>query len=295
MTTLPMEWGKAICHICGARDGEPVHYQGRPLIKGQFGYEVHPIVCNCGLVYLNPRWSTADYDIFYQQLYDDLYRLEIKPDYGIDGVLKNMAQVWERAAPYFKQPPVNILDAGCGSGHGLRYLGEKIPGAKLAGIEASPECCRTLREEIGVEVVDSDLNGGWTKRCKGQFDFIVMRHVVEHLLDPLITLTRIKNSLSSQGLIYIAVPDMMHPRTVLRDYDKWWEYWFRAVHPYYYCRETLFTTLKMTGLHPLGWGEENEEIWLIAATGPQQGYTVDSQLRLKQLQLLQKLIPQELP
>jgi 2-polyprenyl-3-methyl-5-hydroxy-6-metoxy-1,4-benzoquinol methylase len=200
-----------------------------------------------------------------------------------------MSQVWERAVPHFRQPPVNILDAGCGSGHGLRYLGARIPGAKLAGIEASPECCRTLHEEIGAEVIDSDLNGGWTKHCKGRFDFIVMRHVVEHLLEPLATLPRIRDSLSPQGLIYIAVPDMMHPRTKLRDYDQWREYWFRAVHPYYYCRETLFTTLNMTGLHPLVWGEENEEIWLMAAAGPQQRHTVDPQLRVKQIQLLQEL------
>lgn len=286
-----IEWEKATCHICGAQTGVPVPYKGQALVSGQFGYEVHPIVCNCGLVYLNPRWNAATYDTFYQQFYDDLYRLEVKPDYGIEGVIRHMAQVWERAAPHFKQPPVNILDAGCGSGHGLRYLGGKIPGASLAGIEASPECCRTLREEIKAEVVDSDLNGEWTQRCRGRFDFIVMRHVVEHLLDPLTSLARIRDSLSPHGLIYIAVPDMMHPRTVLRDYVKWWEYWFRAVHPYYYCRETLFPTLYVAGLHALAWGEENEEIWVMAAAGPQQEQMVDPQLRIRQTQLLRELIP----
>ncbi|HFQ81519.1 MAG TPA: class I SAM-dependent methyltransferase [Desulfobacterales bacterium] len=294
MTTLPIKWEKAACHICGRQANEPVTYRGQALISGQFGYEIHPVICDCGLIYLNPRWTATTYDTFYQQFYDDLYRLEIKPDYGIEGVVKHMVQVWERAVCQFKKPPLNILDIGCGSGHGLRYLGERIPEAALAGIEASPECRRTLRSKIGAEVIDADINGNWPQRCQGRFDFIVMRHVAEHMLAPVVSLRRIREALSPQGLIYIAVPDMMHPRTVLRDYDKWWEYWFRAVHPYYYCRETLFFTLSMAGLTPVSWGEENEEIWVMAAATPRQEQKINAQLRDKQIHLLKELIPQEL-
>ena len=36
------------------------------------------------------NFTTKDYNIFYTNLYDNLYRLETKTDYGIDGVVKNM-------------------------------------------------------------------------------------------------------------------------------------------------------------------------------------------------------------
>jgi SAM-dependent methyltransferase len=287
-----MEWEPVSCHLCGAWMGEPLRLHGQPLVTGQFGYEIHPVLCGCGLVYLNPRWTAATYTDFYTRQYDDLYRLETKPDYGIAGVRKNMVEVWERIRPHLPDPNGirNVLDAGCGSGHGLAYLGEQLPGVRLCGIEASPECCRSLVEEVGAELLDSDIDGPWGGKNQGRFDLIVMRHVVEHFLTPVETLQRLRSTLAPGGCIYIAVPDMMHPRTVLRDYDKWWEYWFRAVHPYYYCRETLFATLALAGLKPVAWGEEKEEVWCLATAGA-MAVDLRPELRPEQLQLLRRLLP----
>jgi len=238
---------------------------------------------------LSPRWSPADYAWFYRHEYDALYRLETKPDYGVEGVRRNMAEVWERTRPHLPSPQ-RILDAGCGSGYGLAFLGGQLPGAELFGIEASPECRRILEEEVGATVVDSDLDGEWTGRFTEFFDLIIMRHVVGHLLDPVTTLAAIAGTVAGDGAVYIAVPDMMHPRTVLRDYDKWWEYWFRAVHPFYYCRETLFFLLEKAGLAPFAWGEENEEVWCLARPGS-SGFRLAGDLRERQLALLQRLLP----
>ena len=116
--------------------------------------------------------------------------------------------------------------------------------------------------------------------------------MAEHFLTPVETLQRLRRALAADGLMYIAVPDMMHPRTVLRDYDKWWEYWFRAVHPYYYSRETLFATLARAGLAPHVWGEENEEVWCLAGAGPQaMEHCHDQELRARQAELLNRLLP----
>lgn len=285
-------WEEVVCHLCGARNGDPIHLRGTPLTIGQFGYEIHPVLCRCGLVFLNPRWSGPTYAKFYTGQYDDLYRLETKPDYGIEGVRRNMAEVWARVTTNLPSARriKTILDAGCGSGYGLQYLKEQVPQAVICGIEASLECCRTLQEEVGAELLDKDLEGAWLAKNQGRFDLIVTRHVVEHFLTPVSMLEQLRSTLAPGGSIYIAVPDMMHPRTVLRDYDKWWEYWFRAVHPYYYCRETLFATLSLAGLIPLAWGEEKEEVWCLAAAG-EQSFKLSSNLQARQLQLLRQLLP----
>lgn len=277
------------CPLCGMEGGEKIMLAGAPLVRGQFGFEIHPVICDCGLVRLDPRWSGERYGRFYQEEYDALYRLETKPDYGIEGVRRNMAEVWKRVRPHIPAPRT-VLDAGCGSGHGLAYLADEIPGVRLFGIEASPECRAILAGEVGAEVIDHDLDGGWSERFAGRFDLIVMRHVVEHLLDPVASLSRIMRGLSETGAIYIAVPDMMHPRTVLRDYDKWWEYWFRAVHPFYYCRETLFALLEKAGLAPFAFGEENEEVWCLVRPGS-TGFRLPGDLRTRQLALLARLLP----
>jgi SAM-dependent methyltransferase len=155
------------------------------------------------------------------------------------------------------------LDAGCGPGYGLEYLKSLMPDVTLFGIEASPDARYVLEKNVGATILDSDLDGDWHINSEGQFDVIILRHVVEHILDPVKTLSNLKKTLSAEGFMYIAVPDMMHPRTILRDYTDWWEYWFRNVHAYYYCKETLFGTLFMAGLEAISFKEENEEVWCI--------------------------------
>ena len=287
-----INWENARCHLCDSLSPpDPILLYGKPLTKGQFGYEIHPVICECGLVYLNPRWTPETYAEFYKNYYDELYRLELKPDYGISGVRKNMRQVWERTEPRMisKDKIKNIIDIGCGSGYGLQYLREQVPHSNIFGIEASPDCCATLQNVINAKLVDVDIDGPWVEQYQNQFDLIVMRHVVEHLLTPVDTLKRIKSALAPEGTIYVAVPDMMHPRTILRDYDKWWEYYFRAVHPYYYSRDTLFATLKLAGLYPYAFGQENEEVWCLLASG-ECHVPISDDIYLQQVGILKKYL-----
>ena len=288
-----INWEKANCHICSSQSSpEPLRLYGRPLTTGQFGYQINPVICQCGLVYLNPRWTSQTYDYFYKHYYDELYRLELKPDYGIQGVINNMVQVWKRT----KHNPITnkistILDIGCGSGYGLNYLKKKVPEASIFGIEASPDCCDIFRNKISGILIDTDINGPWADNYKGYFNFIIMRHVAEHLLTPVDSFKRIKKALAPNGIIYMAVPDMMHPRTVLRDYNKWWEYYFRAVHPYYYSKDTFFATLRAAGLYPCAYGEENEELWCLVSH-KDHGIGFSKNIYKKQKEILKKYLPQ---
>lgn len=284
-------WEEVNCHLCGGQGRiAPILLHGKPLVQGQFGYEIHPVICECGLVFLNPRWTKETYAKFYEYYYDSLYRLELKPDYGIAGVKRNMAEIWERIRGDVGDGVRNVLDIGCGSGHGLSYLREQMPNIAIFGVEASPYCQRILTEEVGAVLLGEDLEGQWLSENRGKFDLIIMRHVVEHLLNPVEELKKIRMLLAPGGAIYIAVPDMMHPRTVLRDYEYWWEYYFRAVHPYYYCRETLFKTLKMAGLYPKKWDEVNEEVWCLVNT-EEVAMVFEGDLYARQMAILRHYLP----
>lgn len=274
-------------------EGELILLFGKPLEKGQFGYELHPRIYPSGLVMLNPRWTSETYDLFYSRYYDELYRLDYKADYGKAGIINHMKQIWERIKSSFENKKnVRILDAGSGPGYGLKWLKQEMPNIKLHGIEASADACRILQDEVGAKLIDTDIDGEWTDRFEGYFDLIIMRHVVEHLVNPVDTLYKLANTLSSGGMIYIAVPDMMHPRTILRDYDLWWEYWFRPVHPYYYSKDTLFATLSMTGFYPILYGEDNEEVWCLVCSDKKFQHVPYNAEELydKQNQLLNKLL-----
>lgn len=292
---MNIQWEDVKCYICHSKTPpEPILLRGKPLVDGQFGYSVHPVICKgCGFVYLSPRWNKRDYDKFYANYYDELYRLEIKPDYGIAGVLFNMKEIWGRIKDKIETDKVkNILDTGCGFGYGLKYLREQIPGSRIYGIESSSNCCKVLQsKKIDATLITTDFDSDWTKDYKGKMDLIILRHTVEHMLEPVKTLKKLSSVLSKNGVIYIAVPDMMRPRLKLKDYDKWWEYCFRPVHVYYFSMETLFKTLDLAGLEVIEFGGENEEIWYLAKDKIKQinAYNFTSVYK-KQMQVLRKYL-----
>lgn len=259
---MNIKWEKVPCYLCGNNNNFlPIEVNGERIVAGQFGYAVFPVICECGLVMLNPRWSKKDYNIFYQNFYDDLYRLDIKPDYGKEGVIQNMKVIWNRISHLLDTTTqLEILDAGAGSGAGFSYLREVCNRAKFSAIESSKESIKSLAQ-YGATVISDDLESDWSEQYKGEFDLIILRHVVEHFLDPVEALSHIKKALSPRGILYLATPDMMRPRIKLRDYDLWWEYWFRVVHTYYFSNETLLATAARAGLKHVIIENENEEIW----------------------------------
>jgi 2-polyprenyl-3-methyl-5-hydroxy-6-metoxy-1,4-benzoquinol methylase len=278
----------AKCYLCDDGLSHPLKSNGKEITDGQFGYAVHPVICDCGLVYLNPRWSKEDYDIFYSYYYDELYRLEAKPDYRIVGVIKNMEIIWERIKDCIPMSTKHILDIGCGSGHGLKLLRDKIQGSMVYGIESSPECCETLQsEEIGGVLASTDVDSNWDDEFVNKFDLIVMRHVVEHFLNPIESLKKISKTLTDDGFVYIATPNMMEPRVVLRDYDNWIEYWFRVVHTYYYSKETLFKTLLIENMYPVQYGETENEIWCLLSK-KEHYLKISQNIFNKQIEILNK-------
>jgi len=88
-----------------------------------------------------------------------------------------------------------------------------------------------------------------------------MRHVLEHLLDPITTLEKIKYVLKDNGRLYISVPDMFNPINPLNGY------FFRAVHLYYFCQETLLSTIHKAGLKPVEFKSDRNELWGVFENG----------------------------
>jgi len=292
-------WESVECLLCHSETkARPIFVKNKPLVNGQFGYAVHPVICQCGLVYLSPRWSKKDYDIFYQQYYDELYRLEIKPDYGKSGVIAHMETIWLRIKNIVREINVNnILDIGCGFGYGLKYLQKQLPNTQLFGIEASKDCCQKIQsKEIGATLISSDFDSEWVINYKNSMDLIILRHVVQHMLNPVETLSKIRETLTSNGLIYISTLNMMCPRVKLRDYKNWWEYYYRIPHTYYFSKETLFKVLEKANLYPLIYEKNDaEEVWCLATTDKsKQACISDSNIYEKQIKILKRYLgPQE--
>ncbi len=186
---------------------------------------------------------------------------------------------------------MNILDVGCGYGLGLKYLKEQLPNASLYGIEASPDGIKSMQSiKIGATLITDDFDSPWENKYENKMDLIILRHVFEHLLDPIESLNKLRKSLKPTGLIYFAVPDMIDIRTNLRDYDYWWEYIFRSVHTYYYSIDTFIKTLEIGGLFPVLYAEEKEEIWCLTGQIESIPFVFKNTYK-KQMEILEKLLP----
>jgi SAM-dependent methyltransferase len=114
-------------------------------------------------------------------------------------------------------------------------------GNEYYAIEPSVEYKSEI-EKKGITFISNDVDADWDKSYDGYFDLIIMRHVLEHFSRPDVVLEKIKKVLSPEGLVYIAVPDSLHPRPPFTD-D-----FIRVVHTYYFNKPSLSNLLHKSGL-----------------------------------------------
>ncbi len=242
------EFESVPCVIC--RDSE----LKRIADKGEFGWKTYVSICrNCGLVFLSPRWTEADYKRFYLDEYDQVLRSDAGKVEEKEA--RKAKIVWQRIRDRIPQKTKKVLDIGCGMGKALELFREVLPEAKLYAIEPSERFQKRVREVIGAEIIGTDVDSDWFRAHENQFDLIVMRHVIEHLLDPVAALQKISRTLSPNGILYIATPDMMHPDGSLTGF------WYRSVHTYYYSKIPMQRIAAKAELEPLVLQSEKAELW----------------------------------
>jgi len=106
-----------------------------------------------------------------------------------------------------------ILDVGCGVGTLARAIRSEWP-AQVVGITHTPEEAEQGRDVLEPAIV-ADLNV-FDPTSLGQFDCIVCSHVLEHLVDPLNVLARLRPCLSPQGRLIVALPNVLFWRQRLQ-------------------------------------------------------------------------------
>lgn len=138
-----------------------------------------------------PRLSALRYSLEHDQV--------LVGKYGRNRIFVDLASQGKR-----------ILELGCSDGFISRHLTER--GCLVTGVEIDSEAAQRARQWCE-KVVNHDLNDlAWMQQVGGNFDTILCGDVLEHLVQPEITLRHLHRLLSPGGRVIICLPNIAHIR-----------------------------------------------------------------------------------
>jgi len=112
-------------------------------------------------------------------------------------------RVSEFALAWLNHPTApSVLDVG--SGLCVFLYGMKAAGWTCTALDPDERAARHARETVGVHAVGADF---MTAENLGRYDLVTFNKVLEHIKDPIATLSRAASCLNPGGLVYVELPD----------------------------------------------------------------------------------------
>lgn len=139
-----------------------------------------------------------------------------------------------------------VLDLGCGPGYLSVRLAERgfevVAVNLVAPVETHP----------GVRFVPADLNALDRLPVAGQFDYILLADVVEHLFEPERMLRWVRDRLAPGGKALLCVPNFAHAyvrlKLLLGNFDREARGILDSTHIHFYTRRSLVRMIRGCGL-----------------------------------------------
>ena len=156
---------------------------------------------DCGLSYTFPQPAVDDLSRYYPTGYHG--RGERYPR-----ILQTvLGTIYARRARRLEQIcgglPGTVLDIGCGPGWLLFELRRR--GWQCTGTELNDESARFARDRLDMQVLTAP--NALRTLPDGNFDLIILWHVLEHVADPAAQIREIDRLLRPGGIVLIAVPN----------------------------------------------------------------------------------------
>ncbi|MGI8660839.1 MAG: class I SAM-dependent methyltransferase [Thermoleophilaceae bacterium] len=227
------------CNLCGSAHHVEVSRQDR------YGFPARLRICaTCGLGFLSPRLTAAEYGYFYESVYRPLVSAH-------HGRLIDAASVQAEQHDYARElgdfldhtldeAPATILDVGGSTGVIAGALAERL-GIRATVLDPAPEEL-VVAERAGMETIegfaeDYDPDGR-------RWELVLLCQTIDHLLDVRRTLTAIREMIADGGHAYVDVVDLLFALRRQGRVDAA----VKIDHPHYLTRATALAFFARAGL-----------------------------------------------
>lgn len=190
-----------ICDLCGQNDFELLATRDR------HGGPLATTVCRaCGLV----AHAMIPGDEELQRYYADVYRHEYHGEYQPSPY--RVVREWHRGQRLLQRlrsslaPGSRVLEIG--SGIGCNVMNFALAGFDASGVEPGAGFSAFSREKMQAQVLSCTLED---LAPTGDYDVVLLVHVLEHLPHPTRSLRQIAGLLRPQGKLYVEVPNFGLP------------------------------------------------------------------------------------
>ena len=172
---------------------------------------------------------------------DDFFSYKYKPGLIEENNKKKLFYFTKRVKNRINIENGKVLDVGPGSGFLIDYFLER--NHQYYFIESIREFSAKLISKGGISACDDIYI--FEKKLENKFDFIVLRHVIEHLEKPLDALNNLRKYLKEDGLLYMALPNALKINKISKGIRT---SFLRDAHISYFTEMNIMHLIKKAGL-----------------------------------------------
>jgi len=226
------------CCVCGGKDFELLSQ------KERYGLYMPVVICReCGLVQTNPRMTQESYNEFYQMEYRKLYLGKDVPtdvffraEYNTGGVIfgyltRNLG---------IEITNLFIVEVGCATGGILQYFKEQ--GNEVYGVDLDSQYIEFGKANYGLKLEVGTVDK--VVQLHRNPDIVIYADVLEHILNPIAELTKLRETMKENSFLYIRVPNIKRLTT---SYKRNFLRFLQNAHIYHFTPVTLNNVLRKAG------------------------------------------------
>ena len=230
------------CNLCGSTDHVEVARRDR------YGYPATFFMCrSCGLGFLSPRLTAAEYGAFYERVYRPLVgayhgrRIDAETvQVEQRGYAAELVEFLQKTLP---RPPSSVLDVGGSTGVVAAAVRDAF-GARGTVLDPAPDEL-AVAAAAGLETVAGfaeDFDPGGRR-----WELVLLCQTIDHLLDARGTLESMRRITAEGGHAFVDVLDLM--LAARREGSV--ESVVKIDHPYYLTRDTARALFARAGFEPV--------------------------------------------